>query len=119
LAKALWRKGYRYRKNYRKLPGSPDIAFTKQKVAVFIDGEFWHGFDWENRKAKLNRNRDYWVEKIQENMARDMKNARQLDELGWRVIRFWEKEVFKSLDSCTKKCELVLNANYIIQEAVR
>ena len=104
LAKALWRKGFRYRKNYRELPGSPDIAFTKQKVAVFIDGEFWHGFDWDNRKIKLGRNRDYWIEKIQENMTRDMKNARQLDELGWRVIRFWEKEVLKDLESCIEKC---------------
>jgi len=113
LAKALWRKGFRYRKNYRKLPGSPDIAFTKQKVAVFVDGEFWHGFDWENRKSKLNRNRDYWIEKVQENMARDMKNFRQLDELGWSVIRFWEKEVLKELETCVEKCESVLKAiNY-------
>ena len=65
LAKALWAEGVRYRKNYRKLPGSPDIAITKYKIAVFVDGEFWHGYDWENRKGKLKSNRDYWIEKIE------------------------------------------------------
>ena len=58
LAKALWHEGYRYRRNYKKLPGSPDIAITKYKVAIFVDGEFWHGQDWENRKAKLKSNRE-------------------------------------------------------------
>ena len=69
LAKALWHEGYRYRRNYKKLPGSPDIAITKYKVAIFVDGEFWHGQDWENRKAKLKSNREYWIEKIEENRA--------------------------------------------------
>jgi len=109
LAKALWHQGYRYRMNYKELPGSPDIAFTKQKVAVFVDGEFWHGYDWENRKEKLKNNRDYWIEKIQENMARDMKNGRQLEELGWRAIRFWEKEVLQDLDNCVDKCTKLLS----------
>lgn len=71
MAKALWAKGIRYRKNYRKLPGSPDIAITKYKVAVFVDGEFWHGEDWENRKGRLKSNRDYWIEKIEENIAKN------------------------------------------------
>ena len=108
LAKLLWAKGYRYRKNYRKIPGSPDIAFTKQKVAVFVDGEFWHGFDWDKRKATLKNNRDYWIEKIQENMARDMKVARQLDEMGWQIIRFWEKEVLNNVEDCVEKCVAVM-----------
>ena len=109
LAKALWHRGYRYRKNYRKIPGSPDIAFTKYKIAVFIDGEFWHGFDWESRKEKLNQNRDYWIAKIEENMARDMKIARQLDELGWQMIRFWEKEVLTNIEECVNRCMVLLN----------
>ena len=89
LAKALWHEGYRYRRNYKKLPGSPDIAITKYKVAIFVDGEFWHGQDWENRKAKLKSNREYWIEKIEENIARDKRN----DD-------FWEKEVNKDLKQC-------------------
>jgi len=71
LAKTLWHRGIRYRLNYRALAGSPDIAITIHKVAVFVDGEFWHGHDWENRKLRLNRNREYWIEKIEENMVRD------------------------------------------------
>ncbi len=100
LAKALWAEGVRYRKNYRKLPGSPDIAITKYKIAVFVDGEFWHGYDWENRKIKLKSNREYWIEKIEENIARDKRNDMLLEEMGWKTIHFWEKEVNKELDRC-------------------
>ena len=81
LAKILWNKGIRYRKNYKALPGSPDIAITKYKVAVFVDGEFWHGEDWENRKKKLKRNREYWIEKIEENISRDKRNDMILMEM--------------------------------------
>ncbi len=100
LAKALWHEGYRYRLNYRKLPGSPDIAIAKYHLAVFVDGEFWHGYDWENRKEKLKRNREYWIAKIEENMARDIRNDAKLKEMGWIPIHFWEKEVKKDLSSC-------------------
>lgn len=103
LAKRLWHLGYRYRLNHRKLPGSPDIAITRSKVAVFIDGEFWHGKDWEARKQKLKANRDYWIEKIEENIARDKRNDATLIETGWRVIRFWEKDVLKNTDACLQK----------------
>ncbi len=107
LAKALWHRGIRYRKNYRKLPGSPDIAITTAKVAVFVDGEFWHGEDWENRKARLKSNREYWIEKIEENIARDKRNNKSLQKMGWIPIHFWEKEVIKHLDDCV---ETVLKA---------
>ena len=100
LGKALWHRGIRYRYNYKKLPGSPDIAITKHKIAIFIDGEFWHGYDWERRKENLKRNRDYWVEKIEENIARDKRNDVLLLKQGWRVIHFWEKDVKKFLDGC-------------------
>jgi DNA mismatch endonuclease (patch repair protein) len=92
LAKALWHAGLRYRKNYKSIPGSPDVAITKYKVAVFVDGEFWHGENWEERKTKLKRNRDYWIEKIEENIARDKRNDKLLKEMGWIPIHFWEKE---------------------------
>ncbi len=106
LAKALWHNNVRYRKNYRKLPGSPDIAITKYKIAVFVDGEFWHGENWEIRKSKLKSNREYWIEKIEENMARDKRNDQLLIDMGWTPIHFWEKEVNKDLDKCVT---IVLN----------
>ena len=105
LAKALWHKGYRYRKNDKKLPGSPDIAILKHCIAVFIDGEFWHGKDWETRKMRLKRNREYWIEKIEENMARDLRNDQLLTQVGWTPIHFWEKEVMKNLSACVAEIE--------------
>lgn len=102
LAKRLWHEGYRYRRNYKKLPGSPDIALTTYRVAVFVDGEFWHGENWEERKAKLKHNRKYWIEKIEENMARDKRVDLQLQEMGWTTIHFWEKQVLKHTDECLK-----------------
>ena len=105
LAKALWHQGYRYRRNDKRLPGSPDIAILKHHIAVFVDGEFWHGKDWENRKTRLKRNREYWIEKIEENMARDCRNDQLLTQAGWTPIHFWEKEVIKSLPACVAEIE--------------
>ncbi|WP_423188413.1 very short patch repair endonuclease [Alkalibacterium sp. f15] len=103
LAKSLWHLGVRYRKNYKKLPGSPDIAITKYKIAIFIDGEFWHGKDWEYKKNRLKKNKDYWVEKIEENMDRDKRNDELLIDKGWLPIHFWEKEVLKDTEYCISK----------------
>jgi DNA mismatch endonuclease (patch repair protein) len=108
LAKALWHQGYRYRKNDKKLPGSPDIAILKHRIAVFVDGEFWHGKDWECRKMRLKRNREYWIEKIEENMARDLRNDQLLLQAGWTPIHFWEKEVMKNLSVCISEIEGVI-----------
>lgn len=105
LAKALWHKGYRYRLNYKKLPGSPDIAITKYRVAIFVDGEFWHGKNWQERKERLRSNREYWIEKIEENIARDARNDDLLAYQGWAIIHLWEKEVLKDLDKCVKYVE--------------
>ena len=102
LAKRLWHEGMRYRKNYKKLPGSPDIAITRYKIAIFVDGEFWHGKDWETRKPKLRKNRDYWIEKIEENIARDRRNDQKLIEMDWLPVHFWSKEVIKDPDLCIK-----------------
>ena len=103
LAKRLWHLGYRYRKNDKRLPGSPDIAIQKYHIAVFVDGEFWHGQNWDERKAKLKSNRDYWIEKIEENIARDKRNDKLLVDLGWTVLHFWEKDVLKNTDECAEK----------------
>ncbi len=105
LAKALWHKGYRYRKNDKRLPGSPDIAILKYQIAVFVDGEFWHGKGWEVRKERLKSNREYWIEKIEENMARDIRNDQLLTQVGWTPIHFWEKEVMKNLPVCVAEIE--------------
>ena len=103
LAKSLWAQGVRYRRNYKKIPGSPDIAITKYKIAVFVDGEFWHGKDWEERKPRLKANREYWVEKIEENIERDKRNDERLQRMGWLVLHFWEKDVLKNVDVCSEK----------------
>lgn len=100
LAKRLCRLGCRYRKNYRRLPGSPDIAIFRYQIAVFIDGEFWHGKDWSIRREKLKRNRDYWIEKIEENIARDARVDEELRRSGWTPIHFWSKDVMKDTDAC-------------------
>ena len=100
LAKELWYKGYRYRRNDKRLPGSPDIAILKYRIAVFVDGEFWHGKDWITRKERLVRNREYWIEKIEENMARDQRNNLALEKIGWLPVHFWEKDVLKNLTDC-------------------
>ena len=112
LAKELWHLGFRYRKNYKKLPGSPDIAITKYRVAIFVDGEFWHGENWEDRKSKLKNNRDYWIEKIEENISRDKRNDLLLQEMGWTPIHFWEKEVKKDVFYCANKVVDAIQMNF-------
>jgi len=108
--KALWAKGLRYRKNYSKLPGKPDIVFTKQKVTVFIDGEFWHGFNWHEKKGKIKTNSEYWIKKIEGNMTRDKKNVQMLEDDGWAILRFWESEIRKELMECLEKVLALLNS---------
>jgi DNA mismatch endonuclease (patch repair protein) len=105
LAHALWQKKYRYWLNYKKVPGSPDIAIKKYNVAVFVDGEFWHGYHWADKKEKIRRNREYWVEKIEENIARDNRNDKELKAMGWIPIHFWSKEVLKDPYGCANDIE--------------
>ncbi len=102
IRKRLWHEGVRYRTNYKALPGKPDIAITKYKIAVFIDGEFWHGYEWEKRKPRLKRNRDYWIKKIEYNIKRDKKINIELKNMGWTVLRFWSKPVLKNPDYYTQ-----------------
>ena len=100
LRKSLWQLGIRYRKNYAKLPGAPDIAITKYQIAIFCDGEFWHGKDWETKKPKIQSNREYWIAKIERNMMRDTEADRQLQSMGWTVLRFWGKDIMKDMAAC-------------------
>lgn len=107
LRKALWKKGFRYRKNYIILPGKPDIALTKYKIAIFCDSEFFHGKDWEVLRPRLERgnNSQYWVQKIRRNKERDDDVNKQLLFRGWTVIRFWGKEITQNVDECVKVVE--------------
>jgi DNA mismatch endonuclease Vsr len=116
LRKALWENGVRYRKNYNKLIGKPDIAITKYKIAVFCDSDYWHGYDWESRNQKIKSNRDYWVPKIERNMARDKEVTEALQRDGWLVMRFWEWQIKKQLNACI---ESVLQAVEARKQALK
>jgi len=108
LRKALWEKGYRYRINYRAIEGKPDIVFTKRKIAVFCDSEFWHGYDWDNKKHQIQSNTDFWIKKIESNIRRDRNVNENLTSAGWTVVRFWGKEIKKSLPYCVETIEKLL-----------
>jgi len=109
--RALWSAGVRYRINSTDLPGKPDIVLKKQRIAVFIDGEFWHGFEWEKKKGTLKSNRAYWINKIEGNMARDRQNEAILESNGWRVLRFWETEIKTNLEYCLSKVMTILKGH--------
>ena len=110
LAKALWARGHRYRKNNKKVFGTPDITFKKYKIAIFIDGEFFHGFNWVERREKIQSNRDYWIPKIERNMQRDREVNAYLIERGWKVIRFWSTFIKKNLHDCIQIVEMEVNS---------
>ena len=110
LRKALWAKGYRYRKNDKKLPGKPDIVLGKYKIVIFCDSEFFHGKDWEVLKPRLEKgtNPEYWVKKIENNRRRDDEINKELTFEGWTVIRFWGKDIKNKLDDCIKVIEDII-----------
>lgn len=107
LRKALWRKGYRYRKNYSKLLGKPDIVMPKYKIVIFCDGEFFHGKDWNSLKKKLknSNNGEFWINKISRNRERDDEINKRLSFEGWTVLRFWGEEIKKHTDECVQIVE--------------
>lgn len=107
LRKALWKKGIRYRKNCKELPGKPDIVLTKYKIAIFCDGEFFHGKDWEVLRPKLERsnNSAFWISKISRNRERDDEVNKQLLYLGYTVIRFWGGDIKKHTEECVQVVE--------------
>lgn len=110
LRKALWHKGYRYRKNYKELPGSPDIVLTKYRIAIFCDSEFFHGKDWEVLKPTLEKgsNSYFWISKISRNRERDDEVNKKLLFMGWTVIRFWGKDIMKNTDECIRVIEEII-----------
>ena len=88
LRKELWSRGLRYQKNSKKVFGKPDIVFIGKKVAVFCDSEFWHGYDWDNKKKEFKSHQDFWIPKIERNIARDKEVTKTLEDSGWTVLRF-------------------------------
>lgn len=102
LRKALWDKGIRYRKNYKKLLGKPDIAIIKYKIAIFCDSEFWHGYNWDEKKNEIKSNQEFWYRKIENNIKRDRYVTETLQQQGWIVLRFWGKEILKDINKCVE-----------------
>ena len=101
----LWKRGLRYRKNVKNIIGKPDIAFIGKKVAVFCDSEFWHGYNWEERKEDIKSRREFWIPKIERNMQRDLEVNAALTEAGWTVLRFWGKDIKKHCSECADVIE--------------
>ena len=105
--KSLYAKGYRYRIDYKKLIGKPDIVLKKYKTVIFIDGEYWHGHNWKEKKPKIKTNREFWIAKIERNMQRDREVNIELKQLGYKVFRFWESAVKRELVIALKRCFLI------------
>lgn len=110
LRKELHSRGFRYRVNYKALPGKPDVAVTKARLAVFVDGDFWHGHNWVIRgygslKEELERYSQYWKDKILRNIERDQEVNEALSNMNWTVLRFWESDIKSDLDKCVQEIE--------------
>lgn len=115
---ALWTRGLRYRLYSKRLPGKPDIVFASPRVAVFVDGDFWHGNQWRRRglssleqQFEGSPNASYWIPKIKRNMERDAEVNRRLEETGWSIIRFWESDLKADLASCVDKVVTMVRRN--------
>jgi DNA mismatch endonuclease (patch repair protein) len=109
LAKSLWGKGVRYRKNDKSVFGKPDLTVKKYKIAIFVDSEYFHGKDWETDKYRIKTNREFWWKKIEENQKRDQTVNSFLVDKEWKVLRFWSKEIRKNLNLCTDEIIAVIN----------
>jgi DNA mismatch endonuclease Vsr len=108
LAKALWGKGLRYTKNNKKIFGRPDIVFSRYKIAVFCDSEYFHGKDWEIAKNRIKSNQDFWHKKIEGNINRDNEVNERLKQDGWIVLRFWGDEIKKNTELCVLKISKII-----------
>ncbi len=111
LRQELWKRGLKYRKNVKTVYGHPDIAFIGKKIAVFCDSEFWHGYDWDKRKSDIKSNQEFWISKIERNMARDEEVNNYLVSHGWVVLRFWGKQIQKDVAGCADIVEKEVNRN--------
>ena len=110
LRKELWSRGLRYRKNVNRIYGKPDIVFIGKKIAVFCDSEFWHGYNWEERKKDFKSHQEFWIPKIERNMARDAEVTAKLESEGWTVLRFWGNEIKKNTAQCADIIEKAVHS---------
>lgn len=111
LRKKLWGKGVRFSRKGSNMPEKPDIELKKYKIAIFIDGEFWHGYNWAEKKKNLKSNRKYWVPKIERTISRDRQNNKSLKVKGWRVVRFWGHQINEDTEKCIKKIKALMAKN--------
>ena len=111
LRKELWERGLRYRKNVNRIYGKPDIVFIGKKVAVFCDSEFWHGYNWEERKKDFKSHQEFWIPKIERNMQRDKEVTERLQSEGWTVLRFWGNDIKKNVSGCADIIEAQIRAS--------
>jgi DNA mismatch endonuclease, patch repair protein len=109
LGKALWKANLRYRRQYKKLPGKPDFVLVTDRIVIFCDSHFWHGYRWEERKLDHKSNKNFWYNKIERNMERDKEVNDMLIEMGWKIIRFWEHEIKKDVEICVSKVRQQIN----------
>lgn len=109
LRKELWKRGLHYRKNYKKAIGKPDIVFVSKKIAIFVDGKMWHGYDWDNQKNDFKSHQEFWIPKIERTIERDKEVTIQLQSDGWTVLRFWDFDIKKRLSDCADKIENIYN----------
>ena len=109
LSKKLWHRGLRFRKNSPQVYGHPDISIKKYRIAIFCDGDFWHGYDWENRKDSIKSHRDYWIPKIERNIEKDVEVNHVLHGMGYTVIRLWEHEIRKDADDAADMIMRIVN----------
>ncbi len=110
LRRELWSRGLRYRLHCNDIVGKPDIVFRRQKVAVFVDSEFWHGYNFAEKKKEFKSNRDFWIKKIERNIERDTEVNEELRKAGWIVLRFWGDEIKQNADKCADIVEHTLAA---------
>ena len=108
LRRELWSRNLHYRKNVKSIFGKPDIAFIGKKIAVFVDSEFWHGYNWTEKKKEIKSNQEFWIAKIERNMQRDVEVNEHLQSEGWLVLRFWGNDIKKNLTACADIVESAL-----------
>ena len=113
LRKALWAKNIRFRLHKKDLIGRPDLVIDRYKLAIFVDGDFWHGYQWHKRKPKTNQN--FWLAKIERNIQRDQFVNQKLADLGYTVMRFWEHEVKDNLQACVNQVLLFIETSRVIK----
>ena len=115
LRRAMWKAHIRYRIHVNSFPGKPDIIIQKYRLAIFVDGAFWHGHHWEQNRFRIKTNTDFWVAKIEGNMRRDQQVNLKLEAMGFAVMRFWDHQVLKELPKCLNQIKLYLESSRLVK----